>query len=154
MDTWHAIEARIEERRDWFFDLVRIYLGIGLVVKAVYFMQNTDYLVSLADDAGNLWFVPAAVAHYVIGAHLIGGLFLAIGFVTRIGALVQIPVLIGAVFFVHLPEMLSVGPRQSFEFSALVLFLLVLVLVRGAGPLSVDARLGLGRPATAALRRG
>ena len=29
MDTLHAIEAWIEERRDWFFDLIRIYLGIG-----------------------------------------------------------------------------------------------------------------------------
>jgi uncharacterized membrane protein YphA (DoxX/SURF4 family) len=147
MGTRQAVEAWIEERRDWFFDLVRIYLGIGLVIKAVYFLQNTEYLTSLVEQSGNLWFIPAAVAHYVIGAHLIGGLFLAIGFLTRLGALVQIPALVGAVFWVHLPGVLSVGPRQSLELSALVLYLLVLVLVRGAGPLSLDARMAGSVPA-------
>jgi uncharacterized membrane protein YphA (DoxX/SURF4 family) len=150
MDSWRAVEAWIEERRDWFFDLVRIYLGVGLVIKAVFFIQNTEYLISLVERSGNLWFIPAAVAHYVIGAHLVGGLFLAIGFLTRFGALVQIPALVGAVFWIHLPGLLSVEPRQSLEFSALVLFLLVLVLVRGAGPLSVDARMTGSVPA----RRG
>jgi len=47
--------------------------------------------------------------------------------------------LICAVFFVHLPKMMtSVIERQNLEFSALVLFLLVLISIYGAGRWSMD----------------
>ena len=135
------IPAWVEGHRDVFFDLVRIYLGVGLFVKGVYFIANRQYLNELVYDLGSFWFVPAFVAHYVILGHLAGGLSLAIGLLTRWGALVQIPILVGAVFYVHLPAATSIDPRQNFEFSALVLFLLTLIWVRGGGPLSVDAYL-------------
>ena len=90
------------------------------------------------NDVGELWFAPAIVIHYVILAHLCGGLCLGLGLLTRITALIQIPALMGAVFIVHLPKMNAIGPRESLEFSALVLFLLVLIVVRGAGRFSVD----------------
>lgn len=54
-------------------------------------------------------------------------------------ALVQLPILIGAVFLVHWNEGL-LSANQSFEFSALVLFLLVLVCAFGSGRWSLDAR--------------
>jgi uncharacterized membrane protein YphA (DoxX/SURF4 family) len=140
-----GIQERLDDwtdhHRGFFFDLVRIYLGLGLFVKGIYFVNNPDYLTGLMAESKNLWFVPAAAAHYVIIAHLVGGLLIAIGFLTRIAALVNIPILIGAVFYVYMPKMISVEPRQNFEFSALVLFLLILIMVRGGGPLSLDARI-------------
>ena len=49
----------------------------------------------------------------------------------------QIPILLGAVFMVHRSEgFLTSG--QSLEFSSLVLFLLAVFLVGGAGRLSLD----------------
>jgi hypothetical protein len=62
---------------------------------------------------------------------------IAIGLFTRAAALVQIPVLIGAVFMVHLQTGLLTS-TQSLEFSALVLFLLVLLFFWGSGKYSVD----------------
>ncbi|HET9888625.1 MAG TPA: DoxX family protein [bacterium] len=145
-----GIQERLDDwadhHRGFFFDLVRIYLGIGLFVKGIYFIKNPDYLTHLIDESENLWFLPAAAAHYVIVAHLVGGLLIAIGFLTRIAALVQIPILIGAVFYVNMPKMITIEPRQNFEFSALVLFLLVLIAVRGGGPLSLDARIFAREP--------
>jgi uncharacterized membrane protein YphA (DoxX/SURF4 family) len=135
MDRW------ADERRGLFFDVIRIYLGIGLFLKAIWFMQHQDFLQDTFAQSGLLRLVPTAVAHYVILAHLAGGLLLAIGLLTRLAALAQIPVLAGAVFAVHLPRSLSVAPRESFEFSALVLFLLVLIFLRGGGPWSVDSRI-------------
>lgn len=135
MDRW------ADERPGLFFDLIRIYLGIGLFLKAIWFMQNQQFLGDIFAQTGPLRFVPTAVAHYVILAHLAGGLLLMIGLLTRLAALAQIPVLTGAVFAVHLPRSVAVAPRESFEFSALVLFLLVLIFLRGGGPWSVDARL-------------
>jgi uncharacterized membrane protein YphA (DoxX/SURF4 family) len=64
---------------------------------------------------------------------------LALGVGTRVAALVQIPVLIGAVFFVHWGEGLLRG-GQSLELAGLVLAMLVAYAICGAGPLSIDHR--------------
>lgn len=126
---------------DGFLGFVRIYLGIGLFAKAVYFMANTDTFTAMIRDSGDLWFAPVLVAHYVIMAHLMGGILLATGLVTRWAAAFQIPVLLGAVFYVHLPKIVAFDARQNFEFSMLVLFLLCLFTVYGGGKWSLDAKL-------------
>jgi uncharacterized membrane protein YphA (DoxX/SURF4 family) len=128
----------IQNREDLFKDLVRMYLGIGLFVKGLYFMSNRDELNLLLGRLDNATFLQAAASHYVIPVHVIGGLLLAIGLLTRFAALLQIPILLGAVFYVYLPTTTLTDSRQSLEFSALVLFLLVLVVAYGAGRFSVD----------------
>ncbi len=134
----NSYQQWIRTHSDVLFDLVRIYLGVGLILKAVYFLSHREYLQDLLGQAGNMVIVPVAVAHYVIPAHLAGGLLLAVGLMTRLAALAQIPVLLGAIFYIYLPRMVSIEPRQNLEFSALVLFLLVLIFVQGAGRCSVD----------------
>ncbi len=131
---------------DTLFDLVRIYLGIGLFVKAVFFISHPDYLIGLLEKAGPSWFAPTAIQHYAVLAHLVGGLLLAAGMLTRLAALAQIPLLVGAILYVHLPQMLLIEPRQNFEFSALVLFLLVLLAIFGGGRLSADYYLFSRKP--------
>jgi uncharacterized membrane protein YphA (DoxX/SURF4 family) len=124
---------------DLALDLVRIYLGIGLMVKAGYIAYNRDLFLQQMDSMGSMWFAPAIAVHYVILAHAFGGFCLAIGLITRGAAVVQIPILIGALFYMHLPQMAqSLQARQSAEFAGLVLFLLVLFSVYGAGRWSVD----------------
>jgi uncharacterized membrane protein YphA (DoxX/SURF4 family) len=137
MATTHRIIEWIDAHRDVAFDLIRIYLGIGLFVRGWFFILDSSTVISLLADTGDPTFMSAAVVHYVALAHFGGGLLLAAGLLTRVAALVQIPVLIGAVFFVHLNEgLLAAG--QSLEFSALVLFLLVIIFLHGAGRLSLD----------------
>jgi len=120
----------IESHMDIVIDLVRMYLGVGLFVKGIYFLMHQVELKKLLEGADNLAFGQGAVAHYIIPVHLVGGLLLAIGLLTRLAALAQIPILIGAIFYIWLPE--------NLEFSALVLFLLTLIFVYGAGRFSVD----------------
>jgi putative oxidoreductase len=122
------------------FDLVRAYLGIGLFIRGVLFVSRPELVLNYLSTTDS-WFVPYAIAHYVALAHLGGGVLLAIGLATRLAALVQLPVLFGAVFLVHSGESLLTS-GQSLEFSALVLMLLLVYLAVGAGPLSVDAWLG------------
>lgn len=84
------------------------------------------------------------MAHYVILAHLFGGLLMALGLITRVAALVQIPIVLAAVFYVYLPKMMFLEPRQSLDrnvrlaFSGLVLLLLLLTAAFGAGRWSLD----------------
>ena len=120
------------------FDVLRIYLGIALFVRGALFVANPERVVSLVGSSGD-WFMPLLVAHYVGIAHLGGGILLALGVATRIAALVQIPILVGAVFFVHWGDgLLRAG--QSLELAGLVLVMLVSYAVFGAGPLSLDHR--------------
>ncbi len=118
-------------------DVIRIYLGVALGVRGVIFILDSAILTELVADPDRDWFMPAMVMHYVVLAHVAGGILLALGFLTRIAALVQIPVLVGAVFIVHLKEGLLIR-GQSLELSALILFLLIVVFVFGPGKVSLD----------------
>jgi len=80
--------------------------------------------------------VTVGVLHYISLAHLVGGLMLTVGLLSRIAAWVQIPILAGAVFIHRNEGLMSSG--QGLEFSALVFFLLLVFAISGAGPLSVD----------------
>lgn len=82
-------------------------------------------------------FSTTLAAYYVGLAHVTGGLLLAAGILTRIAALIQIPALFAATFFVHLPGSLLTAD-QSFAFSALVLALLVVFAIWGGGRWSLD----------------
>jgi uncharacterized membrane protein YphA (DoxX/SURF4 family) len=132
---------------DVMMDLVRIYLGVALFFKGIYFMANREVLLQIMEKAGSWSIAPAVIAHYVVPVHLFGGILLAVGLLTRFAAAAQIPILIGAVFYVHLPEMtlMSVEPRQNLELAALVLFLTCLVFLHGSGRFSVDHLLTKGR---------
>jgi uncharacterized membrane protein YphA (DoxX/SURF4 family) len=136
MSAYRTLVDWIEEHRAIGIDLVRMYLGVGLFVRGILFIAESRGISALV-DLSQFSVASAALAHYVTFAHLVGGLMLAAGLLTRLAALTQIPILIGAVFLVHLQEGL-LSPNQSLEFSALVLFLLVVTFVFGAGPWSAD----------------
>ena len=84
--------------------------------------------------------LPVIILHYIALAHLSGGLMLIFGILTRLAAIIQIPILFGATFFVHLREGI-LSTQQNFEFSALVLFLLIIYAFFGPGNFSVDRSL-------------
>lgn len=132
-------KAWAESRHELWLDCVRIYLGIGLFVRGLILVFNvkTDLFNDLLSRSDQTWLTSAAIFHYAALAHFVGGAMLALGFLTRIAALVQVPLLFGAVFLVHRGEGLM-AVSQSLEFSALVLFLLCVFLVNGAGRLSLD----------------
>ncbi|HEV8246188.1 MAG TPA: DoxX family protein [Polyangiaceae bacterium] len=144
--AWSRAAQDLNQSREIGFDLLRIYLGIGLCVRGALFIAHPDALLAMIARSGG-WFWPATIAHYVIAAHLVGGLMLALGLYTRLAAVVQVPILAGAVFITHWSEGLLRG-GQSLEFSGLVFFMLIVFAVFGDGPLSLDARLRRQLPAT------
>lgn len=118
-------------------DLIRIYLGIGLMVRGGLFISQPEVLLDFLKRT-NSWFLPLAVSQYVVAAHLCGGILLALGLGTRLAAAAQIPPLIGAVLFVHIGEgLLTAG--QSLEFATLVLAMLGAFSVFGSGRVSLDS---------------
>lgn len=132
----HSLRAWIESRRDLWLDLLRIYLGAALFIKGMVFVGNA---AALSDTmiAARIPFGDVGLLHYIVTAHLAGGLMLMFGIATRMAAAANIPVLLGAVLYVHRREGLFAA-NQSLELTLLVLFLLVLFAINGSGRLSVD----------------
>lgn len=77
----------LNDSRDLGFDLIRAYLGIALFVRGAFFIMQPQALLDLIATSGG-WFWPAALAHYVAAAHLVGGALLAFGLYTRLAAAV------------------------------------------------------------------
>lgn len=137
MNTWQKWGQWLDDNRDLALDLIRIYLGIGLFVRGALFVGDVGLSVEELMGGAAPSFGSAALMHYVTLAHLVGGIFLAMGLLTRIAAAVQLPILFGAVFIIHFQDGLLTAD-QSLEFSALVLFLLAVLVLFGAGRWSVD----------------
>ena len=126
----------LEARRHLCFEVLRIYLGAGLFVKGVLFASDPKALSGWASQ-GSLEASIAILAHYIVLAHLVGGLMLAVGLLTRVAAAVNVPILIGAVVFVHASDGLFTR-AQGLEFTLLVLLALVLMVWHGSGQWSLD----------------
>jgi len=119
-------------------DALRIYLGIALVIKGIYFIANMSELEQTL--GGGLGQGQTMIAWSVVFAHIVGGASLALGFVSRVAAGVNAIILMGAVV-VHLvgtAETSLVGGNLSFQFTFFVFFSLLLLVWRGSGPLSLD----------------
>jgi NNP family nitrate/nitrite transporter-like MFS transporter len=119
-------------------DVLRIYLGIALLIKGVWFITNMQELEStLGDGLGQ---GQTMIAWSVVFAHVIGGASLALGFVTRVAAAANALIMAGAVI-VHLVGDAAgslLGSNLSFQFTFFVFFTLLLMVWRGSGPLSLD----------------
>ena len=137
MDLLHRLEFWGDRHHPRWMDIVRIALGIFLVYKAVDFLNNMGDLVSLMSQNTSFGsFAYLLAGHYVVFAHLLGGILLIFGVLTRFACVIQIPVMIGAIFFVGTnKEMLR--PYSELLVSIIVLLLLVYFLIAGNGPLSV-----------------
>ena len=137
MSAWSETLSKLESKKDICFDLLRIYLGIGLFVKGILFLTDMEALSSLLMKSERFQPITFLISHYIPIAHIGGGLMMALGLWTRTAILANIPVLFGAVFFVYFEQGLFTQ-NQGLEFTALVLFLLVVLLIWGPGRFSVD----------------
>ncbi|MCP2044180.1 DoxX family protein [Pontibacter sp. HSC-36F09] len=132
----HRIEHWADTHHPVWVDFLRMALGIFLFVKGVMFIQDTEALQSIMSHSQFQW-VSLGLAHYVAFVHLVGGLLIAMGLVTRIAILFQIPILLGAVFFIN-PQRGFYSENTELWSSVIVLILLIVFLILGSGRLSVD----------------
>jgi putative oxidoreductase len=119
-------------------DIIRMLLGLLLVVKGIQFLNNAAYLRYLIVENKAIRQSPeiiAALIYYTTYVHLVGGVLIFLGLFTRIAAIFQLPIVFGAVFFVNI--LLSYVNAELW-LSIMVLALLVLFIVIGSGPWSLD----------------
>jgi putative oxidoreductase len=115
--------------------VLRVVLGICLFFKGIFFLANTSTLEELV--RGSLvanradWMVI-----FITWSHLLGGFLIIIGLLTRWAVLLQIPILMGAIIFINTQR----DAFGAFElpFAFIILLLLILFLIEGGGPISLD----------------
>ena len=79
------------------------------------------------------WWLPIAITW----AHMLGGVLIIVGLLTRYAVLLQLPILLGAIFFLTKNSVLGSGAEVAF--TVLVLLMLIFFLIEGGGPLSFDS---------------
>ncbi len=90
--------------------------------------------------------VPPALILLIMAIEFFGGLGLIFGLLTRIPAFGVLCLMIGAIFMVHLPNGFFMNwygnqKGEGFEFHLLAISIAAALLLRGAGPFSVDRTL-------------
>jgi putative oxidoreductase len=138
MNLIHKIEKWGDSHHPKFLDIIRILLGVFLFLKGLGFMDNTSNLKSIIESQPDIS-VPSgllmAVVYYVTFVHLVGGTLIALGILTRFSALIQIPVVFGAVFFIN---MFQSPFNTDLPSSVAALIFLVVFAVIGSGKLSLE----------------
>lgn len=135
----------------WGALILRVVLGVIFIMHAYlgYAVITPKGMSALLVRMG----IPSALflvlAWYIVIAHAAGGVLMIVGLWTRIAALINIPVMFGAVAMLHFPQgffmkgvIVDAAAGRTivagYEFPLLVLACTVAVALIGAGPLSVD----------------
>lgn len=142
MNLVHKIENWGDTHHPAILDVVRVALGIFLFLKGMAFMDNSADLQGIIEAQDSIVFPPSALmalVYYVTFAHMAGGIMITLGILTRFSSIIQIPIVLGAVFVNN--SLISPINTQLW-YSVIALALLVLFIIIGSGPLSLDRYLG------------
>jgi putative oxidoreductase len=129
--------------------ILRITLGI-------LFLAHAGLKVFVFTPAGAAQFfgslgLPPALAYLTIAAETVGGIALILGFFTRWVSLALIPVLLGAIVFVHGPAgFFFNNPNGGWEYLAFWIAALVVQALLGNGALALQAGSANTAPALSA----
>jgi putative oxidoreductase len=137
MNLLQRLEYWGDRHHPKWMDIIRIALGIFLCYKGIDFLGHMSDLVSVMYSQGSTApFFYLLAGHYAAAAHILGGIFLTLGVMTRLACVIQIPVMLGAVFFISTnQEMLR--PYSELALTVIILLLLIYFLIAGNGPWSV-----------------
>ncbi len=114
-------------------DLLRIALGIFFFLKGVQFISQTHMLTELIAPFKGYGGV-MLLLHYIAPAHLVGGLLIAFGLLTRWALIAQVPILLGAILINF------VGPLSwgNLFLEVVVLAITAFFIYFGSGKHSLD----------------
>jgi len=114
-------------------------LLLRLALAAVFIFHGLNLV---QQDGGANWMPadiaqPAAVQLAVAWGELLGGVALALGFLTRLAALGLIALMAGAIATVHLEHGFNIK-EGGFEYNVVIIAICLCLVLGGPGPLAVD----------------
>jgi len=113
--------------------VLRVFLGVIYVTHAcgIAFVSGPSTMTAFQRAQGLPF--PDIGTWYVIVAHGLGGICLILGILVRWAALVNIPIMAGALFVVHLKQGFFMGKEGGYELALLVLGATLAQAFLGAG---------------------
>jgi len=139
MNSLQRIEFWADHHHPKWLDFIRIILGLLLISKGIAFIFNREEVIHMLSGTGTgmTEFITFYAAHYVIIAFVIGGLFVAIGFITRWALLFQLPAILGSIIMLDFHKELF-ELNSQLNYSLLFFVLMVFFILYGSGKISVD----------------
>jgi|SRR5262249_47854382 len=113
--------------------VLRVFLGVIYIMHAYLaaFMYGPSGMSAFQHAKGIPF--PEIGTWYLIAAHGLGGICLLLGVFVRWAALVNVPIMAGALFFVHIHQGFFMGKDGGYEYALLVLGATVAQAFLGAG---------------------
>ncbi|NGM61624.1 DoxX family protein [Sphingobacterium sp. SGG-5] len=136
MNLVKRVEHWGDTHHSHWLSIVRMGLGVLLFARGISFIMDNNTVFRLIENT-NFGLSLVSALHYIVFAHIVGGLFIMLGFQTRLAAIVQLPILFVAVFFVNITKGFSYLNSELW-LSILVFVLLLLFAVVGSGTHSLD----------------
>lgn len=138
MNLANRLEIWGDKHHPKWLDIIRIVLGIFLCYKGFQFLNNMGVLLDVMSNRLSFnAFAVAMLSHVIVFAHILGGFLLALGLLTRFACLIQIPIVLGAVFFVNSTSNLLQPFSETWQ-AIIVLLLLFVFLIVGNGAWSFE----------------
>ena len=135
--------------REYGTTVLRITLGVVFVMHGYIggFVFGPAGLAALNASKGIP--LPTVMAWFVILGHLLGGTALVLGYLTRLGALVHVVIMGGAVFLIHFSQgfllhgtIVDAAAGKAavggYEYAFVLLMASVAILFLGSGPVALD----------------
>ena len=116
--------------------ILRVVLGVCLIYKGIDFIQNKDQLINYCASSSTLKNLTWSIG-MLPWIHIIGGIMILVGLLTRLMSLIQIPIVLGAVVFVNITEAAKLQ-QSELPFSFLMLVLIIVFFIEGGGYMSLD----------------
>ncbi|MFD0793791.1 DoxX family protein [Mucilaginibacter litoreus] len=138
MNVIHKIEQWGDRHHPALLDVLRIALGLFLFLKGFAFMQNMTFLKYTIEEQNIVNLsepVLQFVMYYVAAVHMAGGLCIILGLFTRLFCILQLPVVVSALFLINI---FRSGFNNDLWMSVFACTLLTLFLLIGSGPFSID----------------
>jgi putative oxidoreductase len=134
----HGKISAWDDKYPFLFVILRVILGLILAIRGVFFLTSIQPLFHLIKSSSlNELNMNMTLALFICWVHLLGGTFIILGFLTRISAWAQIPILIGAILFINLNSSLS-NSISELLLSVFVLILSAWFAMAGGGKISMD----------------
>lgn len=137
MNLLHQLRHETSLKQPKWLVIPRIVLGGMLFIKGITFVGDSSHLESLIENSRLAGSFTPVLAGIIAWTHLLGGLFILTGLATRAMCLLQIPILLGAVLFINLPNF-TLDNSAELWLSMISLVMLIAFVIEGSGKISAD----------------
>lgn len=131
-----TIKHYVDIHHPMWLDIIRIFLGIVIFIKGIFFIHNSDALLEIMQTSRIKGWT-FIVEHQVAFTYLVGGILIAMGLLTRVAIAFTLLVFFGSIFG-YITHLGFFRGYSDLVFSIIIFVLLIFYLIWGPGKFSVD----------------